>query len=39
MAGFSIGGGFSSDMYLIDYAYSSLGKVGSLHRIGIGFKF
>ena len=39
MAGFSVGGGFSSDMYLIDYAFSSLGKIGALHRISVGFKF
>lgn len=39
LAGFSIGAGFLSDMYSIDYAFSSLGKVGSLHRVSVGFKF
>jgi hypothetical protein len=39
LAGFSIGAGFLSDKYLIDYAFSSLGRIGSLHRISVGFKF
>jgi hypothetical protein len=38
MAGFSIGGGFMTDVYVVDYAYNSMGKIGSLHRINIGLK-
>lgn len=39
LAGFSIGGGFVTDRYTIDYGFNSLGKIGSLHRISVGFKF
>jgi hypothetical protein len=39
LAGFSLGGGFTSDIYSIDYAYTSMGKIGSVHRINVGFKF
>jgi hypothetical protein len=38
LAGFSIGGGFISDVYTVDYAYNSMGKIGSLHRFNIGLK-
>jgi len=37
LAGFSIGGGISTDMYNIDYAYTSLGQVGAVHRISVSF--
>ncbi|MBI5020321.1 MAG: type IX secretion system protein PorQ [Ignavibacteriales bacterium] len=39
MAGFSIGGGFFNDMYNIDYGFTSLGMIGAIHRINIGFRF
>lgn len=39
MAGFSIGGGFFNESYTIDYGYTSLGKIGAMHRINIGFRF
>jgi len=38
-AGFSIGGGFVTEKYNIDYGYNSLGRVGSMHRISVGFRF
>ncbi|MBI3195500.1 MAG: type IX secretion system protein PorQ [Ignavibacteriae bacterium] len=39
LAGFSVGAGFQSDLYMIDYAFNSLGKVGSLHRVSLGLSF
>ncbi len=39
LAGFSLGCGFTTDIYIIDYAYNSMGKIGSVHRINVGFKF
>ncbi len=36
LAGFSFGGGFVGSQYKIDYAFSSLGKIGGLHRITVG---
>jgi hypothetical protein len=36
LAGFSLGAGIFLDRYEIDYAFSSLGKVGSLHRVSVG---
>jgi hypothetical protein len=36
LAGFSIGGGFLYDMYKFDYAFSSMGKIGGLHRVTVG---
>jgi hypothetical protein len=36
LAGFSFGGGILVDRYKIDYAFSSLGKVGALHRFTVG---
>lgn len=39
LAGFSIGVGFKSpDIYTVDYSYNSLGEIGSMHRISVGFK-
>lgn len=35
LAGFNIGFGFNAASYIIDYAYSSMGSIGALHRIGI----
>lgn len=35
LAGFSIGFGFNTSNYIIDYAYSSMGSIGALHRFGI----
>jgi hypothetical protein len=39
LAGFSAGLGITVDRYVLDYALSSLGEVGSLHRISIGARF
>jgi hypothetical protein len=36
LAGFSFGAGVLVDRYKIDYAFSSLGKVGGLHRFTVG---
>ncbi|MBI5215849.1 MAG: type IX secretion system protein PorQ [Ignavibacteriae bacterium] len=36
LAGFSIGAGFQSELYMIDYAFNSLGKIGSIHRVSLG---
>jgi hypothetical protein len=36
LAGLSLGGGIFLNRYEIDYAFSSLGKVGSLHRVSVG---
>ena len=36
LAGFSFGGGILMREYQIDYAFNSLGKIGSLHRFTIG---
>ena len=38
LAGFNLGFGFKASGYFIDYAYSSLGSIGSLHRFGITTK-
>lgn len=35
LAGFNIGFGFNVSSYTIDYAFSSMGSIGSLHRFGI----
>jgi hypothetical protein len=37
LAGISLGFGVSTASYRVDYSYSSLGQVGSLHRIGVTF--
>ncbi len=39
LAGFSFGGGVLVDMYTVDYAYTSYGKIGALHRISLAFSF
>ena len=36
LAGFSLGGGFAASTYKVDYAFSSLGTIGGLHRISLG---
>jgi hypothetical protein len=35
LAGFSLGFGFKVSSYNVDYAFSSLGLVGAIHRFGI----
>ncbi|MBS3946600.1 MAG: type IX secretion system protein PorQ [Melioribacter sp.] len=35
LAGFSLGLGFNVSSYVVDYAFSSLGYIGSIHRFGI----
>ena len=35
LAGFSIGAGFVTDTYNLDYAYNSYGSIGALHRISL----
>jgi hypothetical protein len=37
LAGFSAGIGFMTGNYALDYAYSSYGQIGGLHRISITF--
>ncbi len=37
LTGFSIGTGINIDRYRIDYALSSLGNIGSLHRVSVSF--
>jgi hypothetical protein len=39
LAGFSAGLGLIISDYKVDYALSSLGKIGSLHRISVGTNF
>ena len=39
LAGFSSGIGLSVSQYKVDYAISSLGKIGALHRISISSSF
>lgn len=39
LAGISIGGGIVLGEYVVDYAFNSYGKIGSLHRISIGSSF
>lgn len=39
MAGFSFGFGFAKETYIIDYAYSSLGKIGEVNRINLSLIF
>jgi hypothetical protein len=39
IAGFSIGLGINVSDYNIDYAFSSLGSVGALHRFGVSTSF
>ncbi len=37
LAGISIGGGISTEMYSVDYTFSSLGSIGAIHRISVTF--
>jgi hypothetical protein len=37
LAGFSIGGGILTGVYTLDYAFTSYGKIGAVHRISLGF--
>ncbi len=39
LAGFNIGVGFNVSDYTIDYAFSSMGSIGALHRIGVSTTF
>ncbi len=39
IVGFSLGAGFHTDLYSVDYAFSSLGNIGALHRISVGLAF
>lgn len=39
LAGFNLGLGFTVSEYVFDYAYSSLGSIGGLHRVGITTEF
>jgi hypothetical protein len=39
LAGFTGGLGITVDQYGLDYALSSMGEAGSLHRISIGARF
>ncbi len=39
LAGFNVGIGLMISTYRIDYAFSSLGEIGSINRIGISTKF
>lgn len=39
LGGFSVGAGVYLDRYTFDYAFNSLGKVGSLHRLTVGTSF
>lgn len=36
-AGFSIGAGFLTDLYGVDYSFNSYGSIGALHRISVSF--
>ena len=39
LAGFSAGLGLTASAYLVDYAYTSFGLIGSAHRFSIGTSF
>lgn len=39
LAGFNIGVGFAVSDYTIDYAFSSMGSIGALHRFGVSTTF
>jgi len=39
LAGFNIGVGVNIKSYLFNYAYSSLGQIGAIHRLGISTSF
>ena len=37
LAGLSVGGGVVAGMYNVDYAFSSYGEIGSVHRVAVTF--
>ncbi len=37
LSGLSIGGGIATGSYTIDYAFTSYGDIGGVHRISVGF--
>lgn len=37
LAGLSVGGGIMAGMYTVDYAFTSYGEVGSVHRVAVTF--
>lgn len=39
LAGFAFGGGVKISSYLVDYAFTSYGSIGGLHRISLGMTF
>ena len=39
LAGFHLGFGVKIKKYRVDYAFSSMGQIGSLHRFGISTSF
>ena len=39
LAGFAFGGGIKVSDYLVDYAFTSYGSIGGLHRISLGMTF
>jgi len=39
LAGFAFGGGVKISTYLVDYAFTSYGSIGGLHRISVGMTF
>ena len=39
LAGLSAGGGISTEMYTFDYAFTSYGTIGSLHRVSVAITF
>jgi len=39
LAGFNAGLGIKIDKYIFDYAFSSYGEIGALHRIGVSTEF
>ncbi|MDH7514485.1 MAG: type IX secretion system protein PorQ [Bacteroidota bacterium] len=39
LAGFSTGFGISVSTYAVDYAFTSFGEIGSLHRVSVGIVF
>ncbi|MCF8241404.1 MAG: type IX secretion system protein PorQ [Melioribacteraceae bacterium] len=39
LAGIHVGLGFNVSDYIVDYAFSSLGSIGALHRIGLSTTF
>ncbi len=39
LAGLSAGGGITTEIYTFDYAYTSYGSIGGLHRISVAVNF